>query len=148
MTRLRVGIFAGGRSAEHEVSVASAESVLRAIDRERYEPYLVYIDRSGRWHLPGGPAPELGDAGLATQLVAQGGGGMQGNGNAGNIHQFKRPHADFESALGGLLDGGDIGHAFFQQAHGFIEERDKKTVDCKPGGVLDHDGRLGVQLGG
>ena len=33
--RLRVGIFAGGRSAEHEVSVASAESVLRAIDRER-----------------------------------------------------------------------------------------------------------------
>jgi D-alanine-D-alanine ligase len=68
MTRLRIGIFAGGRSAEHEVSVASAESVLRAIDRERYEPYLVYIDRSGRWHLPGGPAPELGDAGLATQL--------------------------------------------------------------------------------
>jgi D-alanine-D-alanine ligase len=34
--RLRIGIFAGGRSAEHEVSVASAEAVLRAIDRERY----------------------------------------------------------------------------------------------------------------
>ena len=40
MSRLRVGIFAGGRSAEHEVSVASAEAVLRAIDRDRFEPYL------------------------------------------------------------------------------------------------------------
>ena len=58
--RLRVGIFAGGRSAEHEVSVASAEAVLRAIDRRRFEPYLVYIDRSGRWMLPSGKAPELG----------------------------------------------------------------------------------------
>jgi D-alanine-D-alanine ligase len=57
--RLRVGIFAGGRSAEHEVSVASAEAVLRAIDRERYDPYLVYIDRTGRWLLPSGPAPML-----------------------------------------------------------------------------------------
>lgn len=68
MTRLRVGVFAGGRSAEHEVSVASAEAVLRAIDRDRYEPYLVYIDRAGRWHLPAGPAPELGESGLAGLL--------------------------------------------------------------------------------
>jgi D-alanine-D-alanine ligase len=66
--RLRVGIFAGGRSAEHEVSVSSAESVLRAIDRERYEPFLVYIDREGRWHLPAGPAAELGSEGLAGLL--------------------------------------------------------------------------------
>jgi D-alanine-D-alanine ligase len=66
--KLRIGIFAGGRSAEHEVSVSSAESVLRAIDRERYEPYLVYIDRDGQWHLPAGPAAELGDAGLAGLL--------------------------------------------------------------------------------
>lgn len=68
MTRLRVGIFAGGRSAEHEVSVASAEAVLRAIDRERFEPYLVYIDRAGRWHLPAGPAAELGEGSLPGLL--------------------------------------------------------------------------------
>lgn len=66
--RLRIGIFAGGRSAEHEVSVASAEAVLSSIDRERYEPYLVYIDRQGRWHLPAGPAPELAGGGLAGLL--------------------------------------------------------------------------------
>jgi D-alanine-D-alanine ligase len=68
--RLRVGIFAGGRSAEHEVSVASAESVLRAIDRDRFEPQLVYIDRDGRWLLPNGPAPELGSGSLAGLLGA------------------------------------------------------------------------------
>ncbi|MDQ2674242.1 MAG: hypothetical protein M3Y40_06255, partial [Chloroflexota bacterium] len=66
--RLRIGIFAGGRSAEHEVSVASAESVLRAIDRDRFEPYLIYIDRGGRWHLPAGPAAELGESSLAGLL--------------------------------------------------------------------------------
>ncbi|MEP6808545.1 MAG: D-alanine--D-alanine ligase A, partial [Chloroflexota bacterium] len=68
--RLRVGIFAGGRSAEHEVSVSSADAVLRAIDRERFEPYLVYIDREGRWHLPAVPAPLLGDRPLAQLLGA------------------------------------------------------------------------------
>jgi D-alanine-D-alanine ligase len=68
--RLRVGIFAGGRSAEHEVSVSSADAVLRAIDRERFEPYLVYIDREGRWHLPAGPAPVLGEQPLAELLGA------------------------------------------------------------------------------
>jgi len=66
--RLRVGVFAGGRSAEHEVSVSSADSVLRAIDRERFEPYLIYIDRDGGWHLPAGPAAELGEAPLAEVL--------------------------------------------------------------------------------
>ena len=66
--RLRVGVFAGGRSAEHEVSISSADSVLRAIDRERFEPYLIYIDRDGRWHLPAGPAPEL-DARPLAELV-------------------------------------------------------------------------------
>jgi D-alanine-D-alanine ligase len=69
MTRRRIGIFAGGRSAEHEVSIASAEAILRAIDRDRFEPYLIYIDAAGGWHLPGAPAPELGaDDSLARQL--------------------------------------------------------------------------------
>ena len=67
--RLRVGVFAGGRSAEHEVSVASAEAVLRAIDRDRYEPYLIYIDRDGRWTLPDGPAPSLSEGQTLAGLV-------------------------------------------------------------------------------
>ena len=67
--RLRVGVIAGGRSAEHEVSIASAEAVLRAIDRDRFEPYLVYIDRAGRWMLPTGPAPELDGAAPLARLL-------------------------------------------------------------------------------
>jgi D-alanine-D-alanine ligase len=69
-SRLRVGIFAGGRSAEHEVSISSADAVLRAIDRDRFEPYLVYIDRDGRWHLPEAPAPLLDARPLAELLGA------------------------------------------------------------------------------
>ena len=69
MTRLRVGVFAGGRSAEHEVSVASAEAVLRAIDRDRFEPSVVYIDRDGRWMLPNGPAPRLEDGATLAGLL-------------------------------------------------------------------------------
>ena len=69
MSRLRVGVFAGGRSAEHEVSVASAEAVLHAIDRDRFEPFLVYIDRDGRWLLPDGPAPRLDDGTSLATIV-------------------------------------------------------------------------------
>ena len=67
--RLRIGVFAGGRSAEHEVSVASAEAVLNAIDRDRFEPYLVYIDREGRWLIPERAAPELGDGRTLAGLL-------------------------------------------------------------------------------
>ena len=71
MSRLRIGIVAGGRSAEHEVSIASAEALLRAIDRHRFEPYLLYIDRDGGWRLPAGPAPALGEATLAELVGAE-----------------------------------------------------------------------------
>jgi D-alanine-D-alanine ligase len=84
--RLRVGIFAGGRSAEHEVSVASAEAVLRAIDRERFEPFLVYIDRDGHWLLPSGPAPELGSESLAGLV-----GAMTPAEEVGYLHSHEDP---------------------------------------------------------
>jgi len=51
MAKLRVGILFGGRSGEHEVSLMSAASVITALDREKYEPVLVGIDREGRWRL-------------------------------------------------------------------------------------------------
>jgi len=47
--RLRVAVIAGGRSSEHEISLASARSVLEALDPERYEVTTVSIERSGRW---------------------------------------------------------------------------------------------------
>jgi D-alanine-D-alanine ligase len=47
----RVGILFGGKSAEHEVSLQSAVSVVDAIDRDRYEVVLIGIDRQGRWFI-------------------------------------------------------------------------------------------------
>ncbi len=49
--KLRVGILFGGQSAEHEISILSARSVLAALDRSRFEPVLVGIDKSGTWLL-------------------------------------------------------------------------------------------------
>jgi D-alanine-D-alanine ligase len=47
--RIRVGILFGGESGEHEVSLASARSVLAALDPDRYEPVLIGITKRGRW---------------------------------------------------------------------------------------------------
>ena len=52
MSRLRVAVLAGGRSSEHDISLASARSVLDALDPERYETTTIEIDRAGRWALP------------------------------------------------------------------------------------------------
>jgi D-alanine-D-alanine ligase len=49
--RLRVAVLAGGPSAEHEVSLQSAQAVLDALPKERYDPVLVVIDRRGGWSL-------------------------------------------------------------------------------------------------
>lgn len=49
MKKTRVIILFGGRSAEHEVSLLSARNVFLALDRERFEPVLVGIDKQGHW---------------------------------------------------------------------------------------------------
>ena len=54
MTRLRVAVLAGGRSSEHEISLASARSVLEALDPESYDVVTVAIGRDGRWELGAG----------------------------------------------------------------------------------------------
>jgi D-alanine-D-alanine ligase len=50
MKKTRVIILFGGRSAEHEISLLSARNVLTALDRSRFEPVLIGIDKAGRWH--------------------------------------------------------------------------------------------------
>jgi D-alanine-D-alanine ligase len=49
--KLRVGVIYGGRSGEHEVSVASAASVIKSLDRTRYEPLPIRIEKDGRWNI-------------------------------------------------------------------------------------------------
>ena len=54
MPRTRVAILAGGRSSEHDISLASARSVLESLDPERYDVVTVAIGRDGRWELGAG----------------------------------------------------------------------------------------------
>lgn len=54
MSRIRVGILFGGRSAEHEVSLQSAKNIVDAIDKNKYEVVLIGIDKQGAWHLDEG----------------------------------------------------------------------------------------------
>lgn len=49
MGKRKIAILCGGRSAEHEVSLQSANSVVNALDRERYEPLVIGIDKAGCW---------------------------------------------------------------------------------------------------
>ncbi|MGB3009640.1 MAG: D-alanine--D-alanine ligase family protein [Candidatus Saccharimonadales bacterium] len=51
MTKLSVLLVYGGQSSEHDVSIKSAHNVYAALDDEKYDVYLCYIDRYGKWWL-------------------------------------------------------------------------------------------------
>ena len=50
MTRLKVGVLFGGKSAEHEVSIVSASSIIKNLDSSKYEVTPIYIDIHGKWN--------------------------------------------------------------------------------------------------
>src|SRR3989338_7120875 len=52
MAKRRVGVLFGGRSGEHEVSLVSAASVLRGLNRDKYDVIPIGITKEGRWVLP------------------------------------------------------------------------------------------------
>jgi D-alanine-D-alanine ligase len=80
--KLVVGVIYGGRSGEHEVSLASAAAVFKNLDPGRYEGVPIKIEKDGRWTLPAQPPRltsaadviaqrgEPDDAGEETHLVA------------------------------------------------------------------------------
>jgi D-alanine-D-alanine ligase len=67
MKRLRVGVLYGGRSGEHEVSLASAASVFAHLDRARYEPVPIRIEKDGRWTLADKPPVTM----IAGEVIEQ-----------------------------------------------------------------------------
>src|SRR5450432_3705810 len=88
--RLRVGVLFGGRSGEHEVSLASAASVIRGLDPHKYEAVPIGITKEGHWLVGAGAQkmlPEVLKAGqrvvmsadpTETALIALDGGGAAG----------------------------------------------------------------------
>jgi len=67
MKRLRVAVLYGGRSGEHEVSLASAAAVLANLDRKKYEPIAVRLEKDGRWMLADRPP----SAASAAEVIEQ-----------------------------------------------------------------------------
>jgi D-alanine-D-alanine ligase len=53
MQKLRVAVIFGGKSGEHEVSIASAASIFKHLDPTRYEAVPIKIEKDGRWMLTG-----------------------------------------------------------------------------------------------
>ena len=71
--RLRVGVLFGGRSGEHEVSLASAASVIRGLDPDKYEAVPIGITKEGHWLLGAGAQkmlPEVLKAGQRVVMTA------------------------------------------------------------------------------
>jgi len=76
MNKIRIGIVFGGRSGEHEVSLSSAESVLKAIDRNKYDVVLIGITKQGRWITSKDPlqylkSPSPDDAAVPVALIGE-----------------------------------------------------------------------------
>jgi D-alanine-D-alanine ligase len=59
ISRTRVAVIYGGRSGEHEISLRSAESIMKAMDRSKYEIAEYFISKEGKWR-PGPILPEPG----------------------------------------------------------------------------------------
>ncbi len=62
-----MGVIYGGRSGEHEVSLASAAAVIANLDRRKYEPVPIRIDRDGRWTIPDKPPTSV----VAAEVIAR-----------------------------------------------------------------------------
>jgi D-alanine-D-alanine ligase len=70
--KLRVGVIYGGRSGEHEVSIASAAAVVQNLDKQRYEPIPIRIEKDGRWVI----ADRLPTSASAADVIEQGRGAI------------------------------------------------------------------------
>ena len=70
MNKRKIAIVFGGKSSEHEVSLMSAASVIRAINKERYELVYIGITREGEWRRL--VLPEGMTASFAADVLEQG----------------------------------------------------------------------------
>jgi D-alanine-D-alanine ligase len=117
MEKLRVGLLFGGRSVEHEVSIASAASIFRALDPTRYEVSLVAIDPHGRWHLaPPALPPQAEIRGEEVRLPAVPGrgellpvgGGAEAAARLDVVFPIVHGQGGEDGSLQGLLELADV----------------------------------------
>ena len=92
MKRVRVGIVYGGRSSEHEVSLASAAAVIAHLDPGRYERIPILVGKDGRWSLSSEPRGSLTAAEAIASARSPGGAGDDAAGGQ-EVHLLARPAA-------------------------------------------------------
>ncbi|MFN8222842.1 MAG: D-alanine--D-alanine ligase family protein [Gaiellales bacterium] len=107
MSRIRVAVLAGGRSSEHEISLASARSVVEALDPERYEAITIAIGRDGRWELPAA-APRGLPAGVAETLPVPSSGSLQALGEVDLVLPILHGPNGEDGTVQGLLELADL----------------------------------------
>ena len=71
MKKLRVGVIFGGRSGEHEVSIASAAAIFKHLDPARYDAVPIKIAKDGRWALTGDTPKALSAADVHKQTSTE-----------------------------------------------------------------------------
>ncbi len=49
MSKIKVAVLFGGKSTEHEISIISAKNIVAAMPKDKYEPVLIGVDKSGKW---------------------------------------------------------------------------------------------------
>jgi len=93
MKKLRVGVIYGGRSGEHEVSLASAASVFQNLDPDRYEAIAIRIEKDGRWTLPSEPPKVMKAADVILGALPK------PDGQAREAHPMAHPGGDTLMAI-------------------------------------------------
>jgi D-alanine-D-alanine ligase len=102
--KLRVGVIYGGRSSEHEVSIASAAAVFKHLERKRYEPVAIRIEKDGRWTLPDRPPTALAAAEVIDQARVSSGHAVRPGREA---HLVSYPTEDTVIAIDRAASGDD-----------------------------------------
>lgn len=105
MKRLRVGVIYGGRSSEHEVSLASAAAVISSLDRARYEPIPIRIEKDGRWTLADRPPTAISAAEVIEQARLEAARTRPGR----EVHLLPRPSEETMLSIDRPRPGSPVG---------------------------------------
>ena len=110
--KMRVGVLFGGRSGEHEISLRSAASILKSIDRKKYDVVPIAIDKRGRW-LGAGAATALLEGTATLHLGAGEAGGIDPSSATAAIDVvFPVLHGTFgeDGTIQGLFELADVAY--------------------------------------
>jgi D-alanine-D-alanine ligase len=104
-----VGVLYGGRSGEHEVSLASAAAVIASLDRARYEPIPIRIEKDGRWAIADRPPTSMSAGDVIEQARLE---AARPARSGREVHLVAHPSADTILSIDrGAPARNDEGHA-------------------------------------